>query len=145
VRASCRACCSAPWLPRYAVPLWRCCASLPSLLPPRVRTADSAAAVAPRRVDSAIRLDPPPLSPLYLPSALPSAGAYSSTYHPDWSILAARIAVSDLHKMTDPCFSKNSQRLRDHIHPTVRAAYTCTCAAEGQAGGQQRGSRPTAG
>lgn len=48
-----------------------------------------------------------------------SAGAYSSTYHPDWSTLAARIAVSDLHKQTDSCFSKNAQRLREHIHPKV--------------------------
>lgn len=47
--------------------------------------------------------------------------AYSSTYHPDWSTLAARIAVSDLHKQTDSCFSKNAQRLREHIHPKTGA------------------------
>ena len=47
------------------------------------------------------------------------AGAYSSTYHPDWSILAARIAVSDLHKMTKDKFSENSQFLHDHLHPKV--------------------------
>jgi len=43
--------------------------------------------------------------------------AYSSTYHPDWSTLAARIAVSDLQKMTDSSFSKNCQRLFAHRHP----------------------------
>jgi ribonucleoside-diphosphate reductase alpha chain len=48
-------------------------------------------------------------------------GAYSSTYHPDWSILAARIAVSDLHKSTDPSFSKNMQKMRDHVHPKTGA------------------------
>jgi hypothetical protein len=31
--------------------------------------------------------------------------AYLTTEHPDYSILAARIAVSNLHKMTDKSFS----------------------------------------
>jgi len=46
--------------------------------------------------------------------------AYSSTYHPDWSILAARIAVSDLQKMTEASFSRNAKRLFEHTHPKVR-------------------------
>jgi hypothetical protein len=31
--------------------------------------------------------------------------AYLTTEHPDYSILAARIAVSNLHKMTEKSFS----------------------------------------
>lgn len=46
-----------------------------------------------------------------------NAGAFSSTYHPDWSVLAARIVVSDLHKQTETSFSKNAQKLHDHLHP----------------------------
>lgn len=45
--------------------------------------------------------------------------AYSSTYHPDWSTLAARISVSDLHKQTEASFSKNAAKLHAHIHPKV--------------------------
>jgi len=50
-----------------------------------------------------------------------SLGAYSSTYHPDWSTLAARIVVSDLHKQTESSFSKNSKTLRAHLHPKTGA------------------------
>jgi hypothetical protein len=45
------------------------------------------------------------------------AGAYSSTYHPDWSILAARIVVSDLHKQTEDSFSKLAKKLHNYKHP----------------------------
>jgi len=47
----------------------------------------------------------------------PPPGAYSSTYHPDWSVLAARIVVSDLHKQTEASFSKNSTRLYNYTLP----------------------------
>ena len=57
---------------------------------------------------------PPPLS------RSPS-GAYSSTYHPDWSTLAARIVVSDLHKQTEPSFSANARTLFRHVHPKTGA------------------------
>jgi hypothetical protein len=57
-------------------------------------------------------LPPPPPPPLPLPP-----GAYSSTYHPDWSVLAARIVVSDLHKQTEEKFSVNAKRLFDFKHP----------------------------
>jgi ribonucleoside-diphosphate reductase subunit M1 len=50
-----------------------------------------------------------------------SLGAYSSTYHPDWSTLAARIVVSDLHKQTESSFSKNSKTLHAHLHPKTGA------------------------
>jgi hypothetical protein len=51
------------------------------------------------------------------PAAHPFAGAYSSTYHPDWSTLAARIVVSDLHKQTEESFSKNAVKLFTYKHP----------------------------
>lgn len=50
-----------------------------------------------------------------------AAGAYSSTYHPDWSILAARIVVSDLHKQTESSFSKLAEKLHGYKHPITGA------------------------
>ncbi len=43
--------------------------------------------------------------------------AYLSTKHPDYSILAARIAVSNLHKNTLKSFSETMKLLRNHHHP----------------------------
>ena len=43
--------------------------------------------------------------------------AYASTQHPDYSILAARIAVSNLHKSTNPSFAETIAVLRNHVHP----------------------------
>ncbi len=43
--------------------------------------------------------------------------AYSSTYHPDWSKLGARIAVSNLHKNTDSVFSRNVKKMYEYKHP----------------------------
>mmetsp|Transcript_19727 Transcript_19727/g.38611 ORF Transcript_19727/g.38611 Transcript_19727/m.38611 type:complete len:795 (+) Transcript_19727:262-2646(+) len=43
--------------------------------------------------------------------------AYAATQHPDFSILAARIAVSNLHKSTSESFSETIAKLRHHIHP----------------------------
>lgn len=43
--------------------------------------------------------------------------AYASTQHPDFSKLAARISVSNLHKSTSDSFTKTIERLRSHIHP----------------------------
>jgi len=43
--------------------------------------------------------------------------AYNATQHPDFSILAARISVSNLHKMTTKSFSENVQKFRDYVHP----------------------------
>jgi hypothetical protein len=59
------------------------------------------------------------LSLPYLPPFV--AGAFSSTYHPDWSVLAARIVVSDLHKQTESKFSKNAALLHSHVHPKTGA------------------------
>lgn len=43
--------------------------------------------------------------------------AYMTTIHPDYAILAARIAVSNLHKQTTKVFSQVSKILYDYINP----------------------------
>jgi ribonucleoside-diphosphate reductase alpha chain len=43
--------------------------------------------------------------------------AYLSTKHPDYSILAGRIAVSNLHKETKGCFSENIKHMYHFINP----------------------------
>ncbi|CAK5268053.1 unnamed protein product, partial [Mycena citricolor] len=49
--------------------------------------------------------------------------AYLTTKHPDYAILAARIAISNLHKETDKSFSKVVSRLYSYVNPkTGRAA-----------------------
>lgn len=52
-----------------------------------------------------------------LPHSPPAASA--ATQHPDFSILAARIAVSNLHKQTCDVFSDTITLLRNYIHPKV--------------------------
>lgn len=46
--------------------------------------------------------------------------AYMTTTHPDYAILAARIAVSNLHKETDEKFSKVVSTLYQHVHPKLK-------------------------
>eukprot|EP00511_Aplanochytrium_stocchinoi_P001927 CAMPEP_0204842134 /NCGR_PEP_ID=MMETSP1346-20131115/44866_1 /ASSEMBLY_ACC=CAM_ASM_000771 /TAXON_ID=215587 /ORGANISM="Aplanochytrium stocchinoi, Strain GSBS06" /LENGTH=328 /DNA_ID=CAMNT_0051980707 /DNA_START=38 /DNA_END=1021 /DNA_ORIENTATION=+ len=46
--------------------------------------------------------------------------AYAATQHPDFSILAARISVSNLHKSTSDSFSETIEKLRKHIHPKTK-------------------------
>ncbi|CAN0074616.1 unnamed protein product [Ascophyllum nodosum] len=43
--------------------------------------------------------------------------AYMSTQHPDFSKLAARISVSNLHKQTEKVFSEVMKRLYNYLHP----------------------------
>ena len=43
--------------------------------------------------------------------------AYMSTQHPDFSKLAARISVSNLHKSTEKTFSVNVETMKAHVHP----------------------------
>ncbi len=43
--------------------------------------------------------------------------AYLATTHPDFAILAARIAVSNLHKNTEKSFSKTMTKLYKYINP----------------------------
>ena len=49
--------------------------------------------------------------------------AYSSTIHPDFSKLAARIAISNLHKNTEKSFSKNIEKFYNYIHPQTKKHY----------------------
>ena len=46
--------------------------------------------------------------------------AYLSTLHPDYSILAGRIAVSNLHKETKGCFSENIKSMYHYINPKTK-------------------------
>lgn len=51
-----------------------------------------------------------------------------ATIHPDYALLAARIAVSNLHKETDKSFSKTMEALYHYIDPKTgeRAASSAT-------------------
>lgn len=53
---------------------------------------------------------------LPLPDTLPTA-AYAATQHPDYSLLAGRIAMSNLHKMTKSSFLAVAEELGGYIHP----------------------------
>ena len=43
--------------------------------------------------------------------------AYKTTTHPDYAVLAARIAISNLHKETKKGFSQVIQDLHDYVNP----------------------------
>ncbi|KAJ1624199.1 alpha subunit of ribonucleoside-diphosphate reductase [Pavlovales sp. CCMP2436] len=43
--------------------------------------------------------------------------AYMTTQHPDYARLAARIAVSNLHKMTDKSFATSMRKLHGYVDP----------------------------
>ena len=45
--------------------------------------------------------------------------AYLTTKHPDYAILAARIAVSNLHKQTEKRFSKAIEKLYKYNFNTI--------------------------
>jgi hypothetical protein len=45
--------------------------------------------------------------------------ASMTTRHPDFAVLAARIAVSNLHKQTKKCFSDVMGDLYNFHHPTT--------------------------
>lgn len=55
----------------------------------------------------------------WLFATLSTPAASAATQHPDFSILAARIAVSNLHKQTCDVFSDTITLLRNYIHPKV--------------------------
>ena len=46
--------------------------------------------------------------------------AYMSTNHPDYSILAARICISNMYKETDDSFRILVHRLRSYVHPHTK-------------------------
>jgi len=43
--------------------------------------------------------------------------AYMTTQHPDYGKLAARLAVSNLHKSTEPSFAKTVEQLHSYVDP----------------------------
>lgn len=45
--------------------------------------------------------------------------ATMATYHPDYAILAARIAISNLHKVTSESFSSTMKRLYTYVDPAT--------------------------
>ena len=45
--------------------------------------------------------------------------ASMATIHPDMSRLAGRIAVSNLHKLTDPSFTNTMRKLYGYIEPNT--------------------------
>lgn len=57
------------------------------------------------------------VSTVELDNLASETAASLTTEHPDYAILAARIAVSNLHKKTSKVFSDVIQKLRDYIHP----------------------------
>src|ERR1700750_135014 len=42
-----------------------------------------------------------------------------TTKHPDYALLASRIAISNLHKNTEKSFSKTMQQLHEYTDPTT--------------------------
>lgn len=46
--------------------------------------------------------------------------AYLTTNHPDYATLAARIAISNLHKETTKVFSQVIEALYTHVHPKLK-------------------------
>jgi ribonucleoside-diphosphate reductase alpha chain/ribonucleoside-diphosphate reductase subunit M1 len=48
--------------------------------------------------------------------------AACATQHPDFTKLAARISISDMHKNTESSFSDTISLMAKHIHPTTKSA-----------------------
>jgi ribonucleoside-diphosphate reductase alpha chain len=46
--------------------------------------------------------------------------AYMATIHPDYSLLAGRIAVSNLHRTTEDNFAKNIERMYTYVNPVTK-------------------------
>ena len=53
--------------------------------------------------------------------------AYLSTRHPDYSVLAGRIAVSNLHKETKGCFSENIKMMYNYVNPNTQEHSPLVC------------------
>jgi hypothetical protein len=54
-----------------------------------------------------------------LDELLAETAAYLATDHYDYSMLAARVAVSALHKVTEAKFSEKIARLNAYVHPST--------------------------
>ncbi|EPY51395.1 ribonucleoside reductase large subunit Cdc22 [Schizosaccharomyces cryophilus OY26] len=59
----------------------------------------------------------PGVTTVELDNLAAETAATMTTKHPDYAILAARIAVSNLHKQTDKAFSVVMQKLHDYVNP----------------------------
>ena len=59
----------------------------------------------------------PGVSTIELDELAAQTAASCATHHPDFSTLAARISVSNLHKQTSKVFSDVVEVLRNHVHP----------------------------
>ncbi|CAM9325123.1 unnamed protein product [Ectocarpus sp. 12 AP-2014] len=59
----------------------------------------------------------PGVTTIELDELAAQTSAYMATQHPDFSKLAARISVSNLHKQTEKVFSKVIDKLYAYVHP----------------------------
>ncbi|CAA91952.1 Ribonucleoside-diphosphate reductase large chain [Schizosaccharomyces pombe] len=59
----------------------------------------------------------PGVTTIELDNLAAETAATMTTKHPDYAILAARIAVSNLHKQTEKVFSTVVQQLHDYVNP----------------------------
>mmetsp|Transcript_4592 Transcript_4592/g.5837 ORF Transcript_4592/g.5837 Transcript_4592/m.5837 type:complete len:803 (+) Transcript_4592:136-2544(+) len=59
----------------------------------------------------------PGVTTIQLDELAAQTAASFATQHPDFSILAARISVSNLHKQTPKVFSEVIESLRNYVHP----------------------------
>ena len=59
----------------------------------------------------------PGVTTMELDELAAQTAASCATKHPDFSTLAARISVSNLHKQTSKVFSEVVETLRNNIHP----------------------------
>lgn len=59
----------------------------------------------------------PGVTTMELDELAAQTAASCATKHPDWSILAARISVSNLHKQTSKSFSDVIDVLHKSVHP----------------------------
>jgi hypothetical protein len=56
-----------------------------------------------------------------------TTAAYCATQHPDFSKLAARISISNLHKNTTKLFSDAIEAFRNYKHPKNGKLNICEC------------------
>ena len=63
------------------------------------------------------------VSTVELDNLAAETAAYMTTKHPDYAILAARIAVSNLHKETKKVFSNVIEDLYNYINPKRENAH----------------------
>ena len=59
----------------------------------------------------------PGVTTIELDELAAQTAASCATKHPDFSILAARISVSNLHKQTSKIFSEVVEKLFNNVHP----------------------------